>query len=102
MSADECDYFRLLALIKRRKNFVDRETAEADNRPSHFLARRVRNSELCVGVFQQASGNVCCQKPLTCFCNKTTAGNFFSKDFRHSPSSASATDSTTFIDMISP
>jgi hypothetical protein len=43
MAADERDHLRLLALREGGKDLVDREAAEAHDRPAQLLPRRLRH-----------------------------------------------------------
>ena len=75
MAADQGHHLRLLALRERGQDLVDRQTAQADNRPSQFLARRIGDL-LRGGVLQKRSGEIGRCQTLPNFADESAASDF--------------------------
>jgi hypothetical protein len=72
MAAHKRDNFRLFAFRKRRKNLIDGQTPQADNRPSQLLARRIRNDKLGMCRLHERTRDPGCQHSLPYFAYKPT------------------------------
>ena len=76
MSADESHHFRFFAFRECRQDLVDRKTAQADDGPSHFLARRVWNLQRG-GILQESTGKIGGYQALANFGDEASASDFF-------------------------
>ena len=78
MAADQRHHLRLFTFRERRQDLIDREAAQPDDGPSHFLARRVWNLQRG-GIFHERAGKIGGHQTLANLGDEASAGDFFGK-----------------------
>ena len=76
MAADESNNFSFLALGHGGENIPDGKLSQPDDGVANFFPRRIGNTYLSRGIFQENSGKICCDQSAAYFCHEAAAGNF--------------------------